>query len=54
MEGFAKMYHNSWKEELEHADKLRAYAIKRGSDVTISDIQVSLSFDYFLKVLLYN
>jgi ferritin len=47
LEGFAKMYHHSYKEELGHADKLREYGIKRGSVVRFQDIQVSRYFLVF-------
>jgi ferritin len=32
------MFHNSWKEELEHADKLRQYGVKRGALITVPDL----------------
>ena len=33
LDGFAQMFHHSWSEEIEHADKLREYGIMRGTAV---------------------
>ena len=38
MEGFAKMYQHSWKEELSHAQKLIEYGLLRGSRVITPDV----------------
>lgn len=41
LKGFAQMMKESWKEELEHAEKLIDYLVLRGGNVTIPMINVS-------------
>ena len=40
LEGFAKMFEHSWKEEIEHAEKLIRYVIKRGGTVSTPAVAV--------------
>ena len=42
LDGFAKMMEHSWKEELEHGEKLISYLIKRGGSVTTPAVTVRL------------
>ncbi len=40
LEGFAKMFEHSWKEEVEHAEKLINYVHKRGGNVVTPAVSV--------------
>jgi len=44
LDGFAKMFEHSWKEEIEHAEKFISYVIKRGGNVATPSVSVSLYF----------
>jgi ferritin len=39
--GFAKMFHHSWKEELEHGEKLIEYGLMRGAKVSTPSVAVN-------------
>lgn len=41
LDGFAKMFKHSWKEELEHAEKLFDYIHLRGGNISLPLIQVN-------------
>lgn len=41
LDGFAKMFKHSWKEELEHAEKLIDYIHLRGGNISLPLIQVN-------------
>ena len=42
LDGFAKMFEHSWKEEIEHAEKLISYVLKRGGNVNTPSVSVSI------------
>ena len=41
LHGFAKHFKDDWKEEIEHAEKLTDFGIKRGANIKTSNIPVN-------------